>query len=225
MKPRSAVRSIKTIADLKEGCVHLSQACPVMARLVGETELPPLRRRKGGFESLVNIVISQQLSVAAADTIEGRLRGRLRKITPDKISRAREPMLRSCGLSGAKIRTLKALAKAVKTGKLDFKFIDTAPVEDARAVLTSITGIGPWTADIYIMFSLGHADGFAPGDLALQEAARLAYGWKARPDALKLEKHAALWSPWRGVAARLLWSYYSKARAESKGQAKTRQCD
>jgi len=219
---KTLIRFIESDADLMEGTAHLAQTCPVMAELVTAVKLPPLRRSKGGFAGLASIVIAQQLSVAAADTIEKRVITKLKKITPDNILKARTPTLRSCGLSGGKIKTLKAMAKAVKSGSLNFKQVDTAPPELARDMLTCISGIGPWTSDIYIMFALGHADGFAPGDLALQEAARVAYGWKKRPDALKLDKHARQWSPWRGVAARLLWARYAQIRDEKRAPDKVK---
>ena len=141
-------------------------------------------------------------------------------MTPRKVLSARETTFRACGVSGPKIRTLKALATAVKTGELDFTFLETASPEEAREMLTKISGIGPWTSDIYVMFCLGHADGFAPGDLALQEAAKLAHGWRKRPDVKKFEKHARKWSPWRGVAARLLWANYAQLRVQKPKTAR-----
>ncbi len=206
------LRLIQTDQDLAAGCAHLSATCKYMAKLVADLQLPPLRRRGGGFESLVNIVIGQQLSIAAANTIEARLKAWAKDITPEKILRMREQSLRRCGLSGPKIKTLRAVAQAVKNGTLDFKFIQTAPVEEARAMLTSISGIGPWTADIYLLFCLGHSDAFAPGDLALQEAVRMMGAMRTRPDAAQLETYARRWSPWRGVAARLLWAHYGNVK-------------
>ena len=219
---KTLIRFIESDADLYEGTVHLSSVCPVMAQLATKVKLPPLRRMKGGFSGLVQIVLSQQLSVAAANTIEKRLTDRLKKLTPDAVLRARSTTFRACGVSSPKIRTLKALAKAVKSGVLDFKKVDKSLPDHARDTLMQISGIGPWTSDIYIMFALGHADGFAPGDLALQEAARLAYGWKKRPDSERLEKYARQWAPWRGVAARLLWHYYAQIREARKLEKKNK---
>jgi DNA-3-methyladenine glycosylase II len=82
------------------------------------------------------------------------------------------------------------------------------PADEAHALLTAIHGIGPWTADLYLLSCLGHADAWPAGDLALQEAARLAFGLKARPSAKDMAALAESWRPWRAVAARLLWSYY-----------------
>jgi DNA-3-methyladenine glycosylase II len=213
---KTLIRFIESDSDLMEGTAYLSSICPVMAQLVVDVKLPPLRRSSGGFAGLASIVLAQQLSVAAADTIEKRLIACIKKVTPDAIMKARPAILRACGLSDAKVKTLKALAKAVKSGSLNFKKLDRLEPDLAREMLTQITGIGPWTSDIYIMFALGHADGFAPGDLALQEAARISYGWKKRPDAARLEKYAVQWSPWRGVAARLLWARYAQIRDAKK---------
>jgi DNA-3-methyladenine glycosylase II len=218
---KTLIRLIESDTDLLEGTAHLSSICPVMAQLRMKVKLPPLRRSKGGFSGLASIVLAQQLSVAAADTIEKRLVAKLKKITPDTVLKARPATLRSCGLSGAKVKTLKALATAVKSGTLNFRKLDKSDPDLASEMLMQISGIGPWTSDIYIMFALGHADGFAPGDLALQEAARIAYGLKKRPDAAKLEKHSRQWSPWRGVAARLLWARYAQIRDAKKLAKKT----
>ncbi len=215
-------RLIETEADLAEGVAHLRRICPNMDKLAALIKLPPLRRTKGGFAGLISIVIAQQLSVAAADTIEARVVAKLKKITPETILKSRMPTLRACGLSGPKIKTLKALANAVKDKTLDFKKVDAAHPDEAREMLTQVSGIGPWTSDIYIMFALGHADVFAPGDLALQEAARVAYGLRARPDVIKLAKRARTWSPWQGVAARLLWAYYARMRDEKRKTPKVK---
>ena len=124
--------------------------------------------------------------------------------------------MRAAGLSRPKIKTLRAVAAAVKDG-LDFDDLASRDDAEVRARLVSISGIGPWTSDVYLMFCIGRADAFAPGDLALQEAARLLMGLDARPSADELEVIAERWRPWRGVAARLLWSYYRVAKAQKSG--------
>ena len=117
---------------------------------------------------------------------------------------ASEADLRACGLSRQKIRYAKALAEA----RIDFGALREAPDAQVIATLTEVTGIGVWTAEVYAMFSLGRADVFAPGDLALQEAARALFDLEARPSEKALRAMAAEWTPWRSVAARLLWAYY-----------------
>jgi DNA-3-methyladenine glycosylase II len=122
-------------------------------------------------------------------------------VTPDEV-------LRSAGLSAGKIRTLRAVAAAVLEGRLDLVNLAQHSDEDVHETLTAVTGIGPWTADIYIMFCLGRADGFAPGDLALQVALQMAAGLETRPNPKELAAFAERWRPWRSVAAILLWAYY-----------------
>ena len=95
---------------------------------------------------------------------------------------------------------------------LDLVALGDLDAAQAHARLIAVNGIGPWTADLFLLFCLGHPDAFPSGDLALQEAARLAFGMKKRPDAQKLEKIAERWRPWRGVAARMLWAYYAVAK-------------
>jgi DNA-3-methyladenine glycosylase II len=117
------------------------------------------------------------------------------------------PRLRKAGLSAPKIRALKAIAAACDSG-LDLDALAHAPAEEAHARLTAVHGVGPWTADIYLLFCLGHADAFPAGDLAVQEAARIALNLRKRPNPERLTKIAEAWRPWRGVAAHLMWAYY-----------------
>lgn len=174
---------------------------------------PPLRRRAPGFEGLCAIVVSQQVSVASARAIESRLLARFAPLDAAALAAAPEEDLRACGLSAPKMRTLRACAEAILERRLDLDALATGDAEAAHAALTAIRGIGPWTADIYLLFCLGHPDAFPAGDLALQEAARLAFGLKKRPDARRLDALAQAWRPWRAVAARLLWSFYGVAKA------------
>jgi DNA-3-methyladenine glycosylase II len=121
--------------------------------------------------------------------------------------------LRECGLSGPKIRTMRTLAEAATSGRLDLPALAAAHPDAVRTAMTSMPGIGPWTADIYLMFHLGHADVFAPGDLALQEAVRIGFAQASRPSAKEMATMSLAWSPWRAVAARLLWAYYAAVKS------------
>jgi DNA-3-methyladenine glycosylase II len=112
------------------------------------------------------------------------------------------------GLSGPKIRALKAIARSIESGELALAMLADLAPEAAHAALTAIHGIGPWTADIYLLSCLGHADAWPAGDLALQEAARVAFGLPTRPTAKEMQALAETWRPWRAVAARVLWTYY-----------------
>lgn len=196
-------RIITTPACVTEGAEWLAAHDPRFAAALAQTGPLPLRLRKDGFEALLSAIVSQQVSVAAADAIWGRLRA-ARLTGPRKIMWASDEDLRACGLSRQKIRYARELAGA----GIRFRDLREAPSAEVIATLVAVPGIGPWTAEIYAMFSLGRADVFAPGDLALQEAIRLLFELETRPSEKKLRDMAAAWSPWRAVAARLLWSYY-----------------
>ena len=176
---------------------------------------PPLRHREAGFAGLAAIIVSQQVSTASAAAIFARLQARIVPLEAAEIAKATEEDLRACGLSGAKIRALFALAEAIVEGGLDLTGLGVLDAEDAHKALVAVKGVGPWTADIFLLFCLGHPDAFPAGDLALQEAAKLALNLKRRPDVAKLEQIAERWRPLRGVAARMLWAYYRGVKARS----------
>ena len=184
-------------------------------RLLAAGGPPPLRRRDPGFAGLAAIIVSQQVSTASAGAIFGRLEARYPLLSSAQIASATHEDLKGCGLSTPKIRALKAAAEAVTSGSLDFDALAGAAAEEAHRALVAVKGVGPWTADVFLTFCLGHPDAFPAGDLALQEAARMALGLKARPDARRLEKIAERWRPWRAVAARLLWTYYRAVKRRS----------
>jgi len=209
-------RIIMTPDDIAEGMAALAAADPRLAAAHRLTGMPPLRRTAGGFEGLAWIIVSQQVSVASARAIWARTRAVFAPFSPDDLIGAEEARFRAAGLSGPKIRTLRALAQAVAEG-LDLDGLAGLAPDEAHAALTAVKGIGPWTADVYLLFCLGHADAFAAGDLAVQEAARAALGLPARPTAAALLAEAEAWRPWRGVAARLLWAYYAWMKAGREG--------
>ncbi|SEO44183.1 DNA-3-methyladenine glycosylase II [Salinihabitans flavidus] len=200
-------RIIETPDCVAEGAVWLARQEPRFAHALEQTGPLPLRRRADGFKELLNAIVSQQVSVAAADAIWGRMRA-ARLTGPRKILWASDEDLRACGLSRQKIRYARALAAA----RIDYAALREAPTDEVVATLTEVPGIGIWTAEIYAMFSLGRADVFASGDLALQESARLLFDLEDRPKERVLRVMAQDWSPWRAVAARLLWAYYQVAK-------------
>ncbi len=206
-------RRILNDGDISEGLAHLAKVEPRFAPLIARAGPVPLRLTQAGFEGLLRTIVSQQVSVASARAIWTRVAERYPSLHHDHILDATEADLRGCGLSGPKIRTMRALAEACRARRLDFTFLESASPEDVHAMMTGVKGIGPWTADIYLMFHLGHADIFAPGDLALQEAVRIGFGLPSRPAAKELALMAEAWAPWRAVAARLLWAYYAAAKA------------
>ena len=194
-------------ACVSEGARWLSATEPRFAKALEMTGTLPLRRRPDGFAQLLSAIVSQQVSVAAASAIWGRLRD-ARLTGPRKIQWASDEALRAAGLSRQKIRYARALAEA----RINSAALRDAPSDAVIATLTEVPGIGVWTAEIYAMFSLGRADVFAPGDLALQEAARILFELPERPSERALRPMAEDWSPWRAVAARLLWAYYKIAK-------------
>jgi DNA-3-methyladenine glycosylase II len=205
------LRTIETADDLAEGLAHLIKAdrrLKKVARVAGEL---PLRRTDPGFAGLARIVVGQQLSVASARAIWGRFTEAFPELTPDKVHRAREPRFRKAGMSGPKIRTLRAVAAACRDG-LDLDALADMTAEDAHARLVEVHGIGPWTADIYLLFCLGHPDVFPVGDLALRVAVAEAFGVEPPVDPQELTAIAEKWSPWRSVAATLFWAFYGARR-------------
>jgi DNA-3-methyladenine glycosylase II len=203
---------IHTEADLDTAIARLIAADARFEPVLSLAGRPPLRRRDGGFAGLVSIVVSQQLSVASAAAILGRLTAALDPLDHSAMLRARTDKLRRAGLSGPKIRTLKAIAKAIDKGELDLPSLCHKTADEAHVALTAVHGIGPWTADIYLLACLGHADAWPAGDLALQEAAKLLLALKTRPTTKDMAPLAESWRPWRGVAARMLWTYYRVAK-------------
>ena len=199
----SVGRIITSEACVAEGAAWLSAREVRFADALKQTGALPLRLKPDGFETLLSAIVSQQVSVASANAIIGRLKA-ARLTGPRKVMWASEDELRACGLSRQKIRYAKALAEA----RIDYKILRVTPTEEVVETLIEVPGIGRWTAEIYAMFSLGRADVFAPADLALQESARLLFDLDDRPKEKALRDMAETWSPWRSVAARLLWAYY-----------------
>jgi DNA-3-methyladenine glycosylase II len=206
-------RIIESEADIRDGVRALRRKCAFLRAVHDLTGDPPLRRRPPGFEGLARIIVGQQLSVASAEAIWGRTVAACRPFEPPALLALADSQLAGAGLSRSKIRTLRAVAEACASG-LDLTGLHGSTEEEIHTALTQVIGIGPWTADVYIMFCLGRADGWASGDLALQIAAQQALGLRKRPDPERMRKIAEQWRPWRGVAARLLWAYYAVQKAK-----------
>jgi DNA-3-methyladenine glycosylase II len=201
-------RFLHTQVDLDAGLVELIRIDPRLVPVAEKAGAFNLRRREGGFAGLCAIVCGQQLSVASAAAIRERLFAAFVPFGHEAVRRARADRLKRLGLSNNKIKSIKAIGKAVASGAIDLTAVGNMDADEAHALLTALHGVGPWTADIYLLFCLGHADAFPSGDLAVQEAARIALNLRKRPDAKALTKIAEAWRPWRGVAAHLLWAYY-----------------
>lgn len=202
------LRLIETPGDVAEGAAWLAARDAGLARAYARCGVPPLRRRADGFGTLLQAVVGQQVSTASAAAIWARMEA-AGLTRPEAVAAADEEALRAVGLSRPKMRYARGIAAA----GLDFAALRALPDAEVLARLVALPGVGPWTAEIYALTALGRRDVLPPGDLALQEAARMLYGLEARPDAAGLREMARRWSPWRAVAARLLWAWY---RAEKK---------
>ncbi|WP_090205691.1 DNA-3-methyladenine glycosylase family protein [Yoonia litorea] len=201
------MRQIRSPACVAEGVNWLVAHEPRFATAVDTAGEIPLRLKPDGFSALLNAIVSQQVSVSSAAAIWNRLDAAgMTSVTA--VNASPEEGLRQLGLSRPKARYAKALAAS----NIDYAALRALPDDEVVTVLTAVPGIGRWTAEIYVKFSLGRADAFAAGDLALQEAARLIFDLPERPTEKELRGLAAPWSPWRSVAARIMWAYYKQAK-------------
>lgn len=200
-------RIIRDAADVAEGAAWLAKHEPRFAPLVDQLSPLPLRLKPDGFGALMHAILGQQVSVASANATWAKLEAA--QMTGAQVIAAQTPQtLRDLGLSQQKARYVQALAAA----DIDYDGLHGLPSDDVIKTLTAVPGIGAWTAEVYTMFSLGRADVFAPGDLALQEGARMIFGLPARPSDKALRAMAQAWTPWRSVAARIIWAYYGATR-------------
>ena len=195
-------------ADLEEAIHALLKLDPRLQPVFAVAGMPALRRREPGFVGLAHIVCGQQLSTASASAIWARLTAALDPFDHRALRRARADRLGRLGLSAAKIKTLKNLAGEIAAERLNLDVLANAEADAAHHTLVSLHGIGPWTADVYLLFCLGHGDAWPAGDLAVQEAVKIGLALKARPTPKEMAIIAEPWRPMRGAAAHLWWSYY-----------------
>jgi len=195
-------------ADLDDAVTALVQQDPRLKPILARTGMPALRQREPGFAGLAAIVCGQQLSTASAAAIWGRVQAAFDPFHHERVRKARADRLGRLGLSAAKIKTLKSLARELAAGRLNLEVLAEEDADAAHATLTKLHGIGPWTADVYLLFCLRHGDAWPAGDLALQEAVREGLGLKTRPTAQQMAALAEPWRPLRGAAAHLWWAYY-----------------
>jgi DNA-3-methyladenine glycosylase II len=193
------------IAEMRRA---LAATDPALAAVDAATPTFPWRVMDGGFEGLIRLMVSQQVSVASAAAIWARVAAGHGEIVPTRTLDLGDEALRGFGLSRPKARYAQAIALACVDGRIDFDGLAALPDEQALAALTALTGVGQWTAEIYLMFAGGRLDLFPAGDVALQEAIRWADGAALRPDAVATRLRAQAWAPYRSVAAHLLWRWY-----------------
>ncbi|MDD9910447.1 MAG: DNA-3-methyladenine glycosylase 2 family protein [Ahrensia sp.] len=206
---------ILTHADLQSGLRLLRDIDPLLVPIIDGLEDVPLRNRAPGFEGLAEIVVSQHVSKASAAAVFGRLMGAVVPLHPQPLLECSKEALIATGLSRAKQNTLKAIATAVQQDGLDLHGLCEQPVEEAQRALTALPGIGPWTAEVFLMFCAGHADIFPAGDVALQHVAGDVLGLTERPDEKAARAISERWRPVRSVAARLFYARYAQQKGRS----------
>ena len=199
---------LNTQADLERAVHALVRQDPRLQPILKLAGMPALRRRDPGYAGLAAIVCGQQLSTASAAAIWARLTAAFDPFHHDTLRRARTERLGRLGLSAAKIKTLKSLAREIAAERLDLEVLANEDADAAHDTLTALHGIGPWTADVYLLFCLGHGDAWPAGDLAVQEAIKIGLGLTTRPTAKEMAPLAEPWRPLRGAAAHLWWTYY-----------------
>jgi DNA-3-methyladenine glycosylase II len=200
----------------KAQAAYLSERDPVLAGVIARVKLPPLKKagaikdRAGAhhFATLTTSIICQQISNAAAATIVRRFRDLFggKDPTPLQVRRAKPEKLRSAGLSGSKAAYIKDLAEHVLDGRLDLDHVATLPDDELMRELVAVKGIGPWTAEMFMIFSLGREDIFSYGDVGLVNAMARLYGMRKPPSRARMERTVKVWAPYRSLAARYLWA-------------------
>jgi DNA-3-methyladenine glycosylase II len=199
---------LDTQADLEAAIAVLVKQDPRLKPILAQTGMPALRRREPGFVGLAHIICGQQLSTASAGAIWDRLSAVFDPFDHHAVRRARADRLGRLGLSAAKIKTLKSLARELAAERVNLDVLGEEDADAAHNTLTALHGIGPWTADVYLLFCLGHGDAWPAGDLAVQEAVRVGLGLSTRPTPKEMAPLAEPWRPLRGAAAHLWWSFY-----------------
>jgi len=205
-------KRLNVFGDTSAACALLARKDKALARALDAIKKPHIRRRPGGFEGLFRIIVEQQVSVASAQAIWARCAATISPATPAAALAQGTDGLRGCGLSGPKVRYVLALAQAIEAGDLNIKSLPKMDDEAAAATLQTVTGIGPWTAAIYLLFCEGRADIWPPGDVALLGAYAGARKYGPKPVMKNLDERAVKWRPYRGVSAHILWTYYAHIR-------------
>jgi DNA-3-methyladenine glycosylase II len=213
-----AGRNNEDTEALQQALDHLAGADRHMAEAIAEIGPPPPRHRPAGFATLMDVIIAQQVSTASARAISGRLRERLSKLTPDGFIGLTDADLRAVGFSRQKMLYGRDLAAAFLDGRVSLPKLRRMDDETAIASLSSVKGIGRWSAEVFLLFSLQRPDVMPAQDLALMVAAQRLKGLRSRPDPKKLLKIAEPWRPFRSYGARMLWHYYRNGKGGIGGQ-------
>lgn len=203
-----------TQTALQHGAQQLAQIDPDLGAVLARLGVPPLWGREPGFPALIQIILEQQISLAAARSIYKRLATHLGAISPAAVYAAQASGLRAVGLTRQKAAYCHGLAERILHGKLDLTAVTRASDEIGRQMLLQVPGLGPWSVDIYYLMALRRPDVWPQGDLALASAIREVKALNALPTREEQQSLAAAWAPWRSIAARLLWAHYLAARGQ-----------
>lgn len=200
---------------LKAACEHLAAADPALARAYEVTGVPVWRYQTPSYAMLGRMISHQQISLSAAAAIWSRVEAHLGEVTAEAMLGADPGAIRICGMSRPKVAHLISIAEAVVSGRLDLARVCTAPLDKARAELLAVRGIGPWTAELVLLYAAGAMDAFPPADVGLMEAHKRLGNYDTRMNAKAFTAHAERWRPCRGAATHLLWGWLHVARARN----------
>ena len=215
MKPDFLAQAVPprqlTPASLSRGAQQLAEADPDLGAVLARLGEPPMWEREPGFATLIQIILEQQVSLAAARTMYQRLTVHLGAMTPELVHANQVSGLRDFGLTRQKAGYCHGLASRILDGSLDLGLIDHGPDAEGRQTLLAVPGLGPWSVDIYYLMALRRPDVWPRGDLALAAALREVKHLDALPSRDEQQLLASAWAPWRSVAARILWAHYLAA--------------
>lgn len=209
----------KTEKDITAALTQITAQDDRLSAAFAQYGTPPLRQQIAGFAGLARLLISQQVSTAAAAAIQARFEAAIGDVSAENLLAMSDDDLGGCGISRPKQKYLRGLGEAVSSGAVDFKTLNKADDETVFEALVALKGIGPWTAQCYLLFALRRTDLFPSGDLALQHSVRMMYRMDEKPSDNQLAEFAMRWQPHRAAAARLLWSFYNGELAAQKAQA------
>ncbi len=206
------MRTVLTADGFRSAARELAGRDAALGAIVERHDMPDFWARPPGFATLLLLILEQQVSLASARAAYDRVDARLGGVTPDALLRLSDTELREDGFSRQKTRYARALAAALIAGELDLELVARLDDDSARLALGALPGIGPWTAEVYLLSALRRPDTWPIGDIALQEATRRALGLDMRPSPAELEEIGERWRPHRATAARLLWHLYLSER-------------
>lgn len=200
------------------GTRELCRRDPHLRAVVRRWGVPPLWGRRPGFITLLRIILEQQVSLASGNAMWARLKNHLGEVTPETVFALGESGLRKLGFTRQKASYCHGLAIELIEGRLNLGLINLSADHHAKATLVELRGVGPWSADVYLLMALRRPDVWPTGDVALVQAMREVKGLASRPSYERADRIALSWSPWRAVGARILWHHYLSVRAARKAE-------